>query len=234
MTGPALKFIRRADQAVAALHPLRRAILDELGTPGSATTVAERLGLTRQKVNYHVRQLEEEGLVETVEERKKGNCTERIVRATARHFVLDPDLFGSLAATPGRVQDRMSSAWLVAVLARALRDVSLLRERADDAGKELATLSLETTLTFASPADQAAFAEEMARAVGEVVRRHHDPEAEEGRRFRLVMGSFPAPDGSDAPDEDAASDERAEHDGRPGPTGRSGPTGRPEPDGDTS
>lgn len=203
MAAPALKILHSADQAVAALHPLRRAILDELRTPGSATTVAERLGLTRQKVNYHVRQLEDEGLVEMVEERRKGNCTERIVRATARHFVVDPDLFGSLPATPGRVQDRMSSAWTVAVLARALRDVSLLRERADASGKKLATLSLETTLTFASPADQAAFAEEMARAVAEVVQRHHDPDAEGGRRFRLVMGSFPAPDDRPDPDGDA-------------------------------
>jgi len=164
--------------------------------------VAERLGLTRQKVNYHVRQLEAEGLVETIEERRKGNCTERIVRSTARHFVVDPDLLGSLAATPGRLQDRMSSAWAAAVLARALRDVSVLRERADAAGKKLATLSLETTLTFASPADQAAFAEEMAQAVADVVQRHHDPDAADGRRFRLVMGSFPAPDEDPEPEGD--------------------------------
>ena len=40
------------------------------------------LGLSRQKVNYHLRALEDAGLVEHVEDRRRGNCTERIVRAT--------------------------------------------------------------------------------------------------------------------------------------------------------
>ncbi|MEA5119423.1 MAG: helix-turn-helix domain-containing protein, partial [Propionicimonas sp.] len=48
----------------AALDPIRAAILNALTEPGSATTIAAAVGLTRQKVNYHLRALEAHGLVE--------------------------------------------------------------------------------------------------------------------------------------------------------------------------
>ena len=53
--------------AAAILDPVRGAILAALAEPGSATTVARRLDLPRQKVNYHVRALEQHDLVKLVE-----------------------------------------------------------------------------------------------------------------------------------------------------------------------
>lgn len=195
MAQSALQIVRTPERAATVLHPLRRQILTALGEPGSASSVAEVLGLPRQKVNYHVRQLESEGLVEEVEERRRGNCVERLVRATARHFILDSALLGRLSAAPGRVRDRSSSAYLAAVLARALSELAELREEAHAAGETLATLGFETTLTFEGPDARRAFADDMARAVADVVRRHHRPGTDGSHRFRLVMGSFPAPRG---------------------------------------
>ncbi|HOT81538.1 MAG TPA: helix-turn-helix domain-containing protein, partial [Microthrixaceae bacterium] len=48
--------------AIAALDPVRARILGQLVEPGSATTLATDLGLTRQKANYHLRVLEAQGL----------------------------------------------------------------------------------------------------------------------------------------------------------------------------
>ena len=60
------------DSAAAeiSLDPIRARLLAELAEPGSATTLAARVGLTRQKANYHLRALERHGLVELVDERR--------------------------------------------------------------------------------------------------------------------------------------------------------------------
>ena len=74
-----------SDGAVAAvaLDPVRARILRELAEPGSASTLAPVLGVSRQNVNHHLRALEAHGLVELVEERRRGNMTERVMRAVA-------------------------------------------------------------------------------------------------------------------------------------------------------
>ena len=78
--------------AAASLDPIRAGLLAELAEPGSASTLAARVGLTRQKTNYHLRALERHGLLELVEERRKGNCTERVLQATAASYVISPTI----------------------------------------------------------------------------------------------------------------------------------------------
>jgi Mn-dependent DtxR family transcriptional regulator len=188
----ALEIIREPERLATLTGPLRLRVLEALREPGSATTVAERLGITRQKANYHVRKLEEQGLVEHVEDRPRAGLTERIVRATARHYLVASSVLGSLEADPGRIADRRSSAHLAATAARTVSEVAELRERARAAGKKLPTFSLETAVRFATPADQAAFAEGLADAVAGLVGRYHSESAEGGRWFRVAVGAHPA------------------------------------------
>ena len=86
-----LDVIRSPASAAAALDPQRQELLLHLREPDSASGLARRLDLPRQRINYHLRVLEEAGLVELVEERRKGNCMERVVRATARAFMISPE-----------------------------------------------------------------------------------------------------------------------------------------------
>ena len=188
----ALAIIKDANVAGAVLSPVRRGVLRALREPGSATTVGNDLGLPRQKINYHLRALEKLGLVEHVEDRRRGNCTERIVRATATHFLIDSALLEELEATPRDLADRLSSEHLAAVSARTVTEIGELRERAAAAGKRLATFSLETAVRFSSPSDQAAFFEQLSNTVAELVSRYHDESADQGRWFRLTLGSHPA------------------------------------------
>src|SRR3954465_1024058 len=88
--------------AEASLDPIRARLLAELAEPGSASTLATRVGLTRQKANYHLRALERHGLVELVEERRKGNCTERVLQATAASYVISPTALAAVAPDPSR------------------------------------------------------------------------------------------------------------------------------------
>ena len=96
--------------AEVSLDPVRARLLAELGEPASATMLAARVGLPRQKVNYHLRALERHGLVELVEERRKGNCTERVLRATAASYVISPAALAAVQPDPGRAPDRVSAA----------------------------------------------------------------------------------------------------------------------------
>ena len=188
----ALAILDHADAAAAVLNPLRRRILAALAEPGSATTVGHELGLPRQKVNYHLRTLEDAGLVEHVEDRRKGNCTERIVRATATHYLIAPTAHEERSISPADIADRFSSDHLAAVSARTISELAELRTRAAAVGKRLPTFSLETAVRFASPADQAAFLEELSNTVARLVARYHDEGSDDGRWFRLAIGSHPA------------------------------------------
>ena len=189
---PELEVVGETDRAAAMLSPLRLRMLEGLRDPDSASGLARRLDLPRQKVNYHLHELEDAGLVRLVEERRKGNCTERIVQATSRHYLISPEVLGALGSTPEQVGDRFSSAFLVAVAASLIREVAILRRRAARAGKQLATLTIQSDVRFASAADQAAFADDLRDAVAQVVAKYHDDEAPDGRLFRLMAGAYPA------------------------------------------
>lgn len=189
----AVELVAAPERAAALLDPTRVAILERLGEPGSATGVAREMGLPRQRVAYHVRELEKKGLVEHVEDRRKGNCIERVVRAVARRFVIAPQAVGALAADPRDVEDRFSSAYVAAVAARTLADVAVLREQAGEAGKRLPTLTLEADVRFASPREQQAFARDLAQCFTELVARYHDADGADGRSFRFTVAGYPTP-----------------------------------------
>ena len=180
--------------AATLLQPARLKLLRALAEPNSAAGLAAALGEPRQRINYHLRALEDHGLVTLVEERRKGNCIERVLRASARSYVVSPDALGGVAADPAAVQDRFSTAYLLALAARVIRDVTRLRRRAERASKRLATLSIESEIRFRSAADRAAFAAELTEAIAGLAARYHAPDAPGGRAYRLVLAAHPAID----------------------------------------
>jgi DNA-binding transcriptional ArsR family regulator len=182
--------------AGVSLDPMRSRLLAALAEPGSATTLAARVGLARQKVNYHLRELERHGLVELVEERRKGNMTERVLRATAASYVISPAVLAEVAPDPDRSPDRLSARWLLALAARLVRDVGALITGAARAGKPVATFAIDGEVRFASAADRAAFATDLTEAVATLVSRYHDESAERGRAYRVVVAVHPKETGS--------------------------------------
>jgi DNA-binding transcriptional ArsR family regulator len=178
--------------AEATLDPIRARLLAELHQPASATTLAARLGLPRQKVNYHLRTLERHGLVTLVEERRKGNCTERLLQATAAAYVISPAALDAVAPDPGRSPNRLSARWLLALAAQLVRDMGALITGATKAGKPLATFAIDGEVRFATAADRAAFAEELASTVAALIGKYHDETAEGGRAHRLVVALHPS------------------------------------------
>jgi DNA-binding transcriptional ArsR family regulator len=185
--------IESAETAATALDPIKTRLLSELAVPASAASLALRVGLSRQKVNYHLRALEEHGLVEPARERKWGGLTERLMVATAASYVVSPRALGSIGADPERTDDRLSASYLIAVAARILHEVGVLCRTARLKNKRLATLSIDTVIRFKSPSERAAFSADLAHAVGALADRYHDDAAPDGRPHRLVVASYPAP-----------------------------------------
>ncbi|HEX2301087.1 MAG TPA: helix-turn-helix domain-containing protein, partial [Pseudonocardiaceae bacterium] len=190
-----LDVLREADLR-GSLSPLRQRILAELREPASATVVGGRIGESRQRVNYHLRELEKAGLVELVETRQRRGRTERVVRATARTVVVAPEVLGETPLDQDRLddQDRFAAETLLATTARAFGDVAAMRERAREAGKRLVTFTLTTDVGFAEPADIARFADDLATRVADLAAAYEangSPQAR--RRYRVVIGGHPTP-----------------------------------------
>jgi predicted ArsR family transcriptional regulator len=192
-----IQVIDDPSAATVALEPIRSRLLSYMTTPASAATLATRIGLARQKVNYHLHALEAHGLVRVAEKRKWGGLTERLLVATAASYVVSPSALGPIAADPTRVVDRLSASYLIALGARVVREVSDLVRRAKMAGKRLATLAVDTEVRFRSAADRAAFSRELTEAIAQLVSKYHDESAPGGRAHRLVVVAHPLPRKSD-------------------------------------
>jgi DNA-binding transcriptional ArsR family regulator len=209
-----VEVIEDPTAAEVSLDPIRARLLAELAEPASATTVAGRVGLPRQKVNYHLRTLEEHGLVELVEERRKGNMTERVLQATALSYVISPAALAAVQPDPSRAPDRLSARWMIALAARLVREVGQLLVGATKARKRLATFAMDGEVRFASAADRAAFAEELARSVTSLIAKYHDEHANGGRDHRVLVAVHPSlkPEHrADAPGDGAGATVGKEH-----------------------
>jgi DNA-binding transcriptional ArsR family regulator len=196
-----LQVIDDPAAAAVALEPVRSRLLSELALPASAATLATRVGLARQKVNYHLHALEAHGLVRLAEERKWGGLTERLLVATAISYVVSPSAMGPVAADPDREMDRLSASYLIALGARVVREVSDLVRRAKEAGKRLATLAVDTEIRFRSAAERAAFSNELTECIAQLVSKYHDESAPGGRAHRLVIVAHPLPQKSNSKSE---------------------------------
>ena len=101
-------------------------------------------------MNYHLKELEENGLVELVEERRRGSVVERVYRRTGHAYAISTAALGALGTTPEERPATDSprstrSPWLPARSA----DLGTLCAGARAAGKKLPTFALEVDVRFA-------------------------------------------------------------------------------------
>lgn len=178
--------------AEVALNPIRAQMLAELSETGSATSLAARLGLTRQKANYHLRTLEEHGLVEFVEERRKRNMAERVMRATAASYVISPAALPAVAPDPDRAPDQLSARWLLALAARMVNDLGVLISRSRAARQPIATFGMDAELSFATARDRAEFVAQLLQTVEGLVAAHATGGRAGARKHRLIVALHPS------------------------------------------
>ena len=181
--------------AAVALDPVRAGILDELAAePASAAGLASKLGLGRQKANYHLGLLEARGLVTEVGRRRHGGLVERVLGlGAAGGFVVSPAALGRAGARPEGVHDRLSASYAIALAARVVRELGGLLGRADATSKRLPVLAVDADIRFGSAADRAAFADDAAAAIRALAARYHDEGRAGGRWYRVAFVAHPRP-----------------------------------------
>jgi predicted ArsR family transcriptional regulator len=187
-----LDIIDDPARARAALQPIRLRLLQLLERPQSAPQVAREMGMPRQRVLYHLRLLETERLVEAQDHGSVGRRIDRSYVRTATSYAIAPKTLGGVAVDSRTVADAFSSAYLSAVASRALNDLAALGRAAAARGKRVPTLTLETDVRFATPADQRRFADELTTALATLAAKYHNPDAPQGRTFRVFAFGYPA------------------------------------------
>lgn len=190
---PSVVLLDRPDRLRVALSPIRRRLLERLREPASATELAAEMALGRQRVNYHLRELEKAGMVHLVEERQRRGCVERILAARAEAFVVDPSVMGPRRsrAISASAQDRFSAEHLIDAAGDVVRHVARMRTRAEQEGTRLLTFTIDTEVAFATPADFERFTTALAEFVAREAARL--PATTAGRRYRILLGGHPAP-----------------------------------------
>jgi len=176
-------------EAIACLtDPVRQRILRALRQEGSASSISRTLNQPRQKLAYHIKKLEQAGLLKHIRDQKKGNCTERILKATATRYLLAPNAVGSDLSTD-ELQDRLSANALLALAAGCIDEVCQVQQAAGH--KRISTISLDTEVGFCDQEEKAAFAEALARSFTEVAARFPVREDVPQQRFKLIIGAYP-------------------------------------------
>ena len=194
---------RRRAAAILA-HPLRPRILAHAHHPVSASDLARRLEQPRQRVNYHVRQLAKAGFLQPAGRQTKRNMVEQQYVASARAYVLAPDVIGEVRPDVGGNADHASAAHLAALCARAQSEIAQIMQSANAAGLRVRTMSMCSDVRFQSAEQRAEFTQELLDAVSDVVARFSSPfatadhAAAPGRPFRVVLGCYPVPNESSA------------------------------------
>ena len=150
-----------------------------------------RVGLARQKVNYHLRALEAHGLVSLVEERRWGGLTERVLVATAASYVVSPGALGAAANDPARTTDRLSARYLIALAARVVREVGEPRPPRRGAGQAAGHAGHRRRDPLPLGRRPRRVRRRARRAVAALVSRYHDAPAPGGRPHRLVVAAHP-------------------------------------------
>jgi DNA-binding transcriptional ArsR family regulator len=184
-----LALVEDPERVRVALSPIRRKLLVRLREPASASQVAAELGIGRQRVNYHLRALEDADLLELVELRPRRGFVERVLRTRADAFVVDPALLGAQHSA-GASQDRFAAEHLVNTAAAVVRDVARMQAGAEREGTRLLTFTVETEVRLAAPSEVARLTHRIADLVAQAV---SELDHASGRPYRIVVGGHPAP-----------------------------------------
>jgi DNA-binding transcriptional ArsR family regulator len=182
-------LLEEPEKLRGALAPLRRRLLARLRTAASASELAREFEVSRQKLNYHLHKLEEAGLVELVGQRQRRGFVERVLKARADAYVVDPACMSGLSPERAREGDRHAADHLVETAATTVREVTRMQSAAERSGKRLLTFTLESEVRLAAPGELHRFTDALAAALADVIAAFDTPG---GRPYRVVGAGHPA------------------------------------------
>ena len=180
--------VRNVAALRALSHPARVELLERLREPASAAEVARQLGQPRQRVNYHLKALDDAGLVEKVGTRRQGNFVESLYRATAGAFVVAPEVAWSDPRRMEALRRDHSLNALVEIGARLQHDAAALLDHAAFDDQKIASAAVAAEARFASAEDRAAFLREYLETTRALIDKYG---SRRGAPYRVVLAVHP-------------------------------------------
>ena len=145
-----VSVIDDAKMLVVLSHPTRVALLYLLREPKPRRlALPERSEKTRQRVNHHLRALEEAALVEAVETRQQRGFLETLYRSVAGTFLVSPRVAWGDPRRAAHFDRNTRSKRSIETGERLERDATALLDRAAFDGEDIASATVATDVRFA-------------------------------------------------------------------------------------
>jgi DNA-binding transcriptional ArsR family regulator len=187
-------YIEDVDQAAALLKPQRIEMLKLMDHPRTCLELGNIFGETPQKINYHIKALQNAGLVEQVGERRVRGTVESSYQARARSYWLASDLVGQIGGA-AIAQDQASLRHLLSLTEEMRGDIGHL---AQQVGREIPSLGLSLHVELDDESRRADFmadvqqmAQILARKYGATAGEDENDAQPSRPRFRLVLACYP-------------------------------------------
>jgi len=187
-------YIEDVDQAAALLKPQRIEMLKLMDHPRTCLELGKIFGETPQKINYHIKALQNAGLVEQVGERRVRGTVEGSYQARARSYWLASDLVGQIGGA-AIAQDQASLRHLLSLTEEMRGDIGHL---AQQVGREIPSLGLSLHVELNDESRRADFmadvqhmAQLLAHKYGATTAEDENDAQPSRPRFRLVLACYP-------------------------------------------
>ncbi len=197
-------YIEDVYQAAALLKPQRIEMLKLMDHPRTCLELGKIFGETPQKIHYHIKALQNAGLVEQVGERRVRGTVEGSYQARARSYWLASDLVGQIGGA-AIAQDQASLRHLLSLTEEMRGDIGHLGQQV---GREIPSLGLSLHVELDDESRRADFmadVQHMAQILAYKYGATRDDDADEGEgegegegdaqpsrpRFRLVLACYP-------------------------------------------
>lgn len=168
---PGVLQIDSAEALRALGHPLRAAVLKELGAPRSIKEIADQLEIPVARLYHHVKQLLTHGFIVETGQRKAGSNTERLYQVAAGRIEVSGELTHPWREAADDVGTMVESA------GRRFADAFREQERLQRDGvgcDPIAGWFLETT-SHLEPAEAAELVTRLREVTAEISRRARRP-----------------------------------------------------------
>jgi DNA-binding transcriptional ArsR family regulator len=183
-------YIDQVEQAMTLLKPQRLEILKRLDEPRTCLELAAMFDDSAQKIYYHIKALENAGLVDKIAERRVRGTLEGTYQAHARSYWLAPKLVGQIGSVT-QARDQASLRVLLGLAEEVIEDVGKLGE-ASVVGQVVPSLSMSAHVLLPDGKRRAEFMRELQTTFQDIARKYGvDAPAEDPANFRLVVLCYP-------------------------------------------
>ena len=186
-------YIEDVEQAAALLKPIRIDILKQMERPRTCPELAADFGESAQKIYYHVKALQNAGLVDKVEEKRVRGVVEGHYQARARSYWLAPALVGQIGSAE-MTRDQVSLRVLLDLAEEVHEDIGRLGHQSE-AGKDTPSLSMSAHIHLPDASRRAEFLNEIQDIFQHLATKYGLPEDDlaitNEQGFRLVLMCYP-------------------------------------------